>query len=334
MSGHVDDAPGLHAAAFRLIAPTASAPATSLDIAVLRILGRLEFALTSQLQALVFSTTQVRTMYRQLERLTSQGLIWKQAVSLDMRKNTRQAVPNRPATKTPMTPHNLYGLTPEGKAYLATHEIEPDLAVWEALKTRDRRAPAVPQATLLHDLQASWWVTSVLCSVMRNRFCTGVFAQVEFHTTPQQRVDALVGLRLNATIPARDVQIPWASRGEGTPQDRWYWFALEVDRGTEQLSFLLGKAVMYRDLTTNGTYQQLVGTSLLPVFLVPTLKRAAQIGAEFKAAWPTSPAVAAVPQAADHPSAGVLWGAYRTLVAAEPKSIMPLTLGKWQQAMI
>ena len=64
------------------------------------------------------------------------------------------------------------------------------------------------------------------------------------------------------------------------------------------------------------------------------LQRPAQIEAEIGATWPTSPAVAAVPQAADHPTAGVLWGAYRTLVDGNPKSIMPLTLEKWQQAML
>ena len=246
--------------------------ASVLDTLTLQVVGRLGVALTSQLAALVFYQQPVSTMNCQLGRLTRSGLVWRQAVSLGM----RPAAPGQ--RPVPQRPHWAYGLTPEGKAYLDTYSIEEHSIILEQLITRDRRAPALTGIPLGDSLKASWWLTSAVAGAMRNCFCTGIYAQVDAVTVQEQQVDALLGLRLNGTAPERGIRIPWAIWGEGDARDQWYWFALEVDRGTEALNTILRKAVTYRDLTWSYSYRPQFGSGPTPVFLVPTLRRAAQIG--------------------------------------------------------
>lgn len=310
----------------RFVVPDVSASA--LDTLTLQVVGRLGVALTGQLAALVFHQQPVSTMNRQLGRLTRSGLVWRQAVSLGM----RPAAPGQ--RPVPQRPHLAYGLTPEGKAYLDTYSIEEHPTILDQLITRDRRAPALTGIPLADGLKASWWLTSAVAGAMRNRFCTGIYAQVDVVTVQEQKVDGLLGLRLNATAPERRVRIPWGIWDEGGSDDQWYWFTLEVDRGTEALNAILRKAVTYRDLTTSRSYMPRFGSAPTPVFLVPTRRRGEQIGEEFKAAWPASPVVVTTLQEADYPTAGTLWGAYRTLVDGQPKNIMPLALARWKTAQL
>jgi hypothetical protein len=94
--------------------------------------------------------------------------------------------------------------------------------------------------------------------------------------------------------------------------------ALEVDRGTEELRVLLEKALAYRELTFEGAYTKVLGGPVLPVFLVPSARRAAQIATEFRDAWPDGWGVVSTPQQANHPTGGVLWGKYLSLANGTP----------------
>jgi hypothetical protein len=119
----------------------------------------------------------------------------------------------------------------------------------------------------------------------------------------------------------------------------WEWFALEVDRGTEQLKVLLGKGSVYRDMIVSNTYRRLLGGDLLPVFLVPTTRRAGQIAREWIAAWvdkrgnplPSIKGVIATPRQSEHPRYGPLWGEYSLMTDGKKKThlLKNWTLDQW-----
>jgi hypothetical protein len=311
-------------------------------VEILRLLGRMEYALTPYIAGLLYEPAGLSryTMYRHLEVLYELGYAWRTRVNLAPRtRNTtipgEQMIAAERKEMTPLSIPYVWGLTPEGKAYLELQEIEPDGKSLEGLKVRDRRAPKVPKQTLSHDLQAAWWSCGVIQEAMRCPFLHDVFVQVEYISLLQsqrsdggsgQRIDALVGLRFD---PDRDPitgchspgHIPWYDGFASSPRMWWEWFALEVDRGTEALKVLLGKGTVYRDLTLSNTYRRLLGGDLLPVFLVPTARRAGQIAREWNAAWvdkrgdplPSAKGVIATINRSEHPDYGPLWGEYSLL---------------------
>jgi hypothetical protein len=61
---------------------------------------------------------------------------------------------------------------------------------------------------------------------------------------------------------------------------------------------------------------------VLPIFLVQTARRAAQIAREFQDIWPSGWGVVATPFSANAGSDGLLWGKYRTLSKAEPYDLL------------
>lgn len=317
------------------------------SIAVLRLLGRLEYALTPYLWKLLYAPVGLsdETMYRQLNALYDLGYVWRIKASLRPRTRTTSRPGERMSKEeraefTPLNPPHVWGLTPEGRNYLALQEVEPDEKSLEGLKTRDRRAPKVPLATLGHDLQASWWCCGVIHEAMRCPYLQDLFVQVEFVSLTHaqraddgmgQRIDALVGLRFD---PDRDPQrgrhhpgiIPWYDGFPRSGRQWWEWFALEVDRGTEALKVLLGKATVYRDMSVSKVYRSQLDGDLLPVFLVPSKRRAGQIAREWQDAWPDGKGVIATLQQAEHPEHGTLWGTYPQL--RNGKVSQPL-LQKW-----
>lgn len=101
-------------------------------------------------------------------------------------------------------------------------------------------------------------------------------------------------------------------------------FAVEVDRGTEKLAILLGKALTYRQLTASKHYQQTLGGPVTPVILVPPGRRAAQIAREWQEGWPNGTGVISTPVKATHADFGALWGHYLTLKdsPAKPMSLL------------
>lgn len=309
------------------------------QIEVLRLLGRLEYVLTPNLIHLIYEPLGVSrsTMYRELKAMAERGLVWKQRTNLLPRKRGTTLPGERAQSqggRPPLPQPAIWGLTPEGRAYLELKDCEPDRATLKRLKTRDRRAPKVPADTLRHDLLASWWVTEVIFTARQSRMCTGIFAQVEFISHESQRIDALVGLRLDPTGKKRPPgYIPWFDGLSIQGQQHWYWFALEVDMGTEALKILLGKAVVYRDLTKTGWYEQNLGDNVLPVLLTPTMRRAAQVAREWADGWPNNPAVGTTPEIIASAPGGALWAPYRQLIGGKERHLLPLPIDEWNQSI-
>lgn len=150
-------------AVLRLTAP--GAVAADRDIAILRLLGRLEFATTAMLKALIAPDISVPALRERLNRLVKEGRIWRQTVTMDQVQPKEAGGRGQPPPKAP----HVYGLTPEGRELLETLDVESSEAVYTALQTRDRRAPNVPQAQLKHDLLVSSWCASVIDGARRSR---------------------------------------------------------------------------------------------------------------------------------------------------------------------
>jgi len=329
---------GLPIGAYGLPRPPALVPLATAQIAVLRVLGRLEFLLTPHLALLVYGRVSQRTVWRQLKQLVELGFVWREAINL-VPGHRHGAAPTGLITGdrqrvTPLHQPFVYGLTPEGLAYLQDVDAEADPGIYDHLHIRDRRNTRVPLATLVHDLQASWWCSSIIADFRRSRLCAGISAHVEYISHERRRVDALVKLHLNphGAVPLPG-PIPWNDGVPRRPEERDILLALEVDRGTETLKLLLGKAVCYRDLTREGHYRTTLGGDVIPVFLTPTVRRAAQIAREFQDGWPDGPGVATTADNADHAEHGPLWGRYRRMRDGQETQLLPVTLAQWQASL-
>jgi hypothetical protein len=87
------------------------------------------------------------------------------------------------------------------------------------------------------------------------------------------------------------------------------------------LKVLLEKAEKYRDLHKAGIYTATLGGPVLPIFLVQTPRRAAQIAKEFQDIWPTGWGVAGTPFSANSRDS-VLWGKYKSLTTSQPFELL------------
>jgi hypothetical protein len=315
-------------------------------VGVLRLLGRLECVITPDIWRVIYAPQGYteRTAQYHLHDLYKQQLVWRQRVSLqprvprgieDSRQRQSRAGPSRK-----MAPY-AWGLTPQGREYLSRVEAEPDADTLAGLHVRDRRAPKVPLAALIHDLQASWWCCGVIQEVVRCPYLRDIVAQVAYDgfeiETNKQRVDALVGLRFGTTpLPLdqrpRPGTIPWDEGFQMEKGQWWEWFALEVDRGTESVTVLFQKATTYRNRSVLRLYEEELEGDLLPVVLTPSRHRAGIIARQWQDAWDYAKGVVSPVAEAAHPQRGPLWGRYTLLRdgKVERPLLQKWTLEEWE----
>lgn len=297
-----------------------SALAADRDVAILRLLGRLEFVTTAMLKPLIAPDVSRHALWARLKRLLGAGYIWRQTVSMAQVQPREAGGRALPPPKAPA----VYGLTPEGLELLKMLDVESSDVVYASLQTRDRRAPNVPQAQITHDLLVASWCASAIDGARRSRRLDAIHCQVEYVSarTPdgreQQRMDALLALVFNhapreSHAPDLLWQVPWSTGEAPHARQQVARYALEVDRGTEPLKVLLAKGLLYRTLTETGHYRQTLGGEVLPVLLVPPGRRAGQIAREWQTSWAGGRGVISTFQKANHAQYGVLWGAYYTL---------------------
>jgi hypothetical protein len=306
---------------FGLLMPTALPWVDDRMAEVLRALGRLEFMLSQQIRQLIYPDTHRATMYRHLRHLLDEELIWRMPVTIESEQDRRRMVRDGTRRAPPRPTSDAYGLSLNGRTILDTLQVEHDQGVLERLKARDLRGRRPSPSTMAHDLQVSWWCSSVVLAARRHPHCQRIFVQVEYVVNRDQRIDAVVILRFDRSAPRPRMEphrTPWFDGTPRRPGEIEIRLALEVDKGTEPLTVILGKADTYRKLTAAGVYNQLFGGPVLPVFLVPDTTRAAQIAREWRDGWPGGWGVIAVARASEHPEYGCLWGNYRTMVDAQP----------------
>lgn len=259
--------------------------------AVLRLLGRVEFARARWVHDLLFPDRSNRWTRMVLTQLHADRLIWKASVPP---LRVPGAIGSANKQPPPIAPQ-VYGLTPEGRGELAALGIEGDGRVIAAMPVRPWADPDLKLAQLRHDLLVSDWCCAVLMGARRHLWLHSVQCQVEYISATMengqtlQRFDALVILTLASgpTPPRPNWLIPWAD-GTPTPAGATVCrFAAEIDTGSEKLAILLGKAGTYRALTLSGHYTATLGGPVLPVVLVPAgTKRAAQVAREWQDGWP------------------------------------------------
>jgi hypothetical protein len=181
----------------------------------------------------------------------------------------------------------------------------------------------VRAAQLAHDLMVTTWCASALRGAARSPWLTRARCQVEYVSLTDergqaiQRFDALLVLTFAPGRQRRGRhawELPWAEGWEREDADeRTIRIAVEADRGTEKLAILLGKAVMYRDLTLSAHYDATLGGPVTPVFICPPGRRAAQIGREWIDGWPGGRGLISSTAAAYDRDLGALWGRYFTM---------------------
>jgi hypothetical protein len=303
---------------FGLVVPAALPLLDALEVLLLRLLGRLDLMTLQQIQQVVFPTYSVRGVRYRLQELLNQDLLW--------RVQTRTVAANHAALHTKVKRQGAYafGLATNGKALLETLEVERDPHTVERLRARDIKGRKPDLRTISHDLQVSWWCLNLILTAAYNRLCRQIYVQTEFYPERSQRMDALIILRLSPDHPRPADAMGSIPFFDGTPRGAHeidIRLALEVDKGTEELKVLLEKAEKYRDLHASGIYTATLGGPVLPVFVVQTPRRAAQIAREFQAIWPSGWGVVGTPFSANSAD-GVLWGKYKTLTTSQPFDVL------------
>jgi hypothetical protein len=298
--------------------PVAASQMDQRKVAMLRLLGRLEFLPTDYLWKLVTPDAGRRWVQLILTAMEKEGLVWRTRVP-------HRTLPHKDGTTPPPRNPDVWGMTTEGRMLLETLEVEHDQRSLDGLRYRDPRGRPVSSMTLKHDLQASWWCASMLFEAQRNAFVQSVFVQVEYVSHERQRIDAMVVLRITPKRRRADIgTIPWFDGSYRRQDEIEVRLAIEIDRGTEPLKTLLEKAVTYRDLTAEGVYTRALGGSVMPVFVVPTMTRAGQIAREWQDAWEEGWGVISPLNQASHPRHGVLWGTYKSMRAGDKGAVVPL----------
>jgi hypothetical protein len=303
---------------FGMVIPSALPLLDELEIQVLRLLGRLDLMTLPQIRHGVYPSYTVRGVQKRLQSLLDDDLIW--------RVQTRMVAANHATSYTKVRKQGAYayGLSDQGKELLNTLDVEHDPLTFARLVSRDPKGRKPDLRTLSHDLQVSWWCLNAILAAAQNRACRKIYVQTEFYPEKSQRIDALVILRFSpdSLRPVEHVGLlPFfdgSNRNAGEVDIR---LALEVDKGTEELKVLLEKAEKYRDLHRAGIYTATLGGPLLPVFLVQTPRRAAQIAREFQAIWPTGWGVVGTPFSVNSRDS-VLWGKYKNLTTSEPFELL------------
>lgn len=289
-------------------------PITDRTAPILRLLGRLEFVPTAAIHRLIGPARARFTISTWLNALHQQRLIWRVAVEPWRVPGSQSRISRRPAPRDPL----VWGLTPQGRDWLREQQVEDDPSVPDRVITRDWKRPELRLGQLAHDLLVVNWCCAALDELRQHPLvrCVEVIPEYVSATNAAgqaiQRFDALVhvGLAHPTRGADRDLgPIPWGHpRRDDPAQVAW---AIEVDRGTEKLVTLLGKAVMYRDLTRSGHYRATIGADPLPIVLAPNPRRAGQIAREWLDGWPGGRGVFAPFTAAG--ADGVLWQRYKAL---------------------
>jgi len=297
---------------------------------VLRFLGRVYIAdVKTVFRMLYYRRYDISTVYRDLALLRAQRLIWTakvQGVHTKIVNNWR-----------PGPPHDVFGLSRAGKQLLLNMAVESDERALDLLVARDTRGKVPKPNSIAHDLQVTWWCSSVVEGLRLVPWCTGVYVQTEYNAIKNQRADAIVGARFDFTQHRPDLHaIPWISGTPLRPNEVELRWALELDNSTESVNVLVKKFITYRDLHASGTYHQLLNGDVLLVLIVQDARRAAYLAAEFSRAWPGGWGVVSTPsrEGANSTPFGALWGTYFDMTTEQRIPLLSYLARNAQQQVV
>ncbi|MBM7843786.1 replication-relaxation family protein [Herpetosiphon giganteus] len=181
----------------------------------------------------------------------------------------------------------LYSLTPLG---------------WEIVKQAfptleegsERLAPTMfnPQHQAEHQIEYAEVITSLIQSLSYVPGIVGMSSYIEMDLGPtaRPRADGIVVVRrwADATLPdcERSSMYPWLGLGQ-QPGQIDQLSAIEIDRGTEELSIITGKANSYRELYRSRYWEGRYSWPLI-AFTVPTERRKRAVLDAWEIGWPGS----------------------------------------------
>lgn len=295
----------------RLRGKPAILPLSERELAVLRLLGRLGMVMGQTIRDLVCPDLHAASCRRMLRAMAARRVIWKASVP-----NLNDA--GRAQGRAP----HVYGLTDDGRQLLDTFGAEPHDGTFERLIYRSKQAPAPPAlASLVAETYLSDWCASLLDQVRRTPMLAGVHVQRRYAVTATdgtllQTIGAVIVLAFDPELTTFDRAawtIPWITDGAVSPAWRVVRLALEVDPGVMALRSIFEMAQTYQRLSTDGTYQRLLGGPLRPVLVTPSGRRARAVADVWMGAWEGSPAILSSVDRTCHAHFGVLWGEYMAL---------------------
>lgn len=244
---------------------------------ILISLALLGEATKPQLLTLHFPNSPLRRIERHLQPLLAQGLIERRSrYAFDTKRGV--PVPNAHA----------YRLSPRG------HELVADDARYPVQTGTDEyrvRLPN-PDTTLVleHDLLGTEAI-SWLVAIARDSGMSGMFLRREQQLDPQARaprIDAVLVLHFGGPQLA-DGAFVWTKNPPVAGEARWP-LALEIDRNTEAISVIRGKAIRYQEaLTRQRTYDYWhahYGRTPVIVWVAPTERRLEAIHRVWMETWP------------------------------------------------
>lgn len=304
------------------------------ELAVLRLLGRMQVLGSDDIARLIYPDRDVRTARRGLQALLLQKLIWQRtAVTPRIDQETGRGAP-------PLRAPWLYGLSSAGKQILRAREAEATPAILEHLYVREARPGNAYDATLGRTLAAARWVASVIDGARRMPTLDAIECSIGAQLHNKHHCDALLNLRFNHQARPQHQpgwQLPWYDGSATHNQQVVLRFALELDDGAETVDAIVRRVLSYQQLHQQGASQR-TRDQPRPVLIVPSEVRAKEIALRCHAAWPDGPGLIAVEQRSLHAEYGALWGRTATLHTAKPQS-MPLlapminTLEAWVAAV-
>jgi hypothetical protein len=291
-------------------------------IEVLRLLGRVYVADAFTLfRTLYYQRFSIKTTYRDLKLLAEQKLVWHAPPPPGLFGTSSVTGANGRL--------KIYGLSRAGHQVLSNLGVESDERALEMLVARDVKGKIPKPSSLAHDLQVTWWCSSMIEGLRLLPWCTGVFCQVEYNAVKNQRADALLIARFNFMSHRPDPSsIPWFSGTPLRPDEVELRWALELDNSTESVNILVDKFITYRELHATGTYHRILNGDVLLMLVVQNARRAAYLAAEFSRVWPEGWGLVSTPgqKGANSTPFGALWGSYRDMnTQAEVPALSHLT---------
>lgn len=145
-------------------------------------------------------------------------------------------------------------------------------------------ARKVRSSLLNHDLMLSELLT---CLIERSRhILSGIYFQRETRLDEERRkptCDAILIVRRNPEY-ATPTAVPWLAVPPA-PSEGIKGYAVEIDRDTEPLGIIRGKAESYSAVWIDSTFYQRYGRLPLPLWVVPTVRRQENIMRVWQEAW-------------------------------------------------
>ena len=164
----------------------------------------------------------------------------------------------------------------------------------------ERLAPTMfnPQHQAEHQIEYAEVITSLIQSLTYVPGIVGMSSYIEMDLGPtaRPRADGIVVVRrwADATQPdcERSSMYPWLGLGQQPGQlDQLY--AIEIDRGTEELSIITGKAQSYRELYRSRYWEGRYSWPLI-AFTVPSERRKRAVLDAWEIGWPGSQLLIAI----------------------------------------